>query len=90
MISYKLDIRHSKTPQWWQRFIEYKTEEAIDCNIEIQAGSHDYITRQFVEYLNTVLELRYDAYYDMGIFGKPHMLEFASDEGHMLFMMEWL
>lgn len=84
MISYKLDTRHSKTPQWWQRFIENTVEDAISLKVNVDN------TPEFAEYINSVIELRYDAYYDTGIFGKPHLLEFASDEGHMLFMMEWL
>lgn len=88
MITYTLDTRRRDVPQWWQRFVEYKIEDAIDCNIEV-ASKYGGSSREFTNYINRELE-RYDAYYDEGIFGKPPILEFASDEGHMLFMMEWI
>lgn len=89
MITYTLDIRHNKTPQWWQDFIEYAIEAAFEHNIDLRYGLLSDNPREFIEYVNTVLEQCYDAYYDEGIFGKPHMLEFSTDEGRMLFMLEW-
>lgn len=88
MITYTLDILYNNTPMWWQNFFDCKIEDAIEAYINIANRDGDS-TREFIEYINEVLEQRYDAYYDIGTFGNPALLEFSTDEGHMLFIMEW-
>jgi hypothetical protein len=86
MINYKLNL-FGDTPIWWRNFLDYKIKDGIGVYIEL-ADRDGNINQGFIDYINHVLKQRYDAYY-VTRFGKHDLLEFSTDEGRMLFMLEW-